>query len=61
MNEHEKSEFVTVIKALDEEEKAIAIKFFPSDLIWDELKRRDQVERNTLKRVREALKVEEDE
>ena len=48
-----------IIKALDESEKALAIKLFPSDLLWDELKRRDQIERETLRKVREALKENE--
>lgn len=61
MSNVEKEEFVNIIKALEEEEKSVAIKFFPTDLLWEELKRRELLERNTVKRVKEALLFKEEE
>lgn len=60
MSPEEKKKFTDIIKAMDDDEKRVAVKLFPSDLLWDEIKRREQLERETVRRVKEALKVEEE-
>lgn len=54
----EQQSLINTMKSLNAEEQAIAIKMFKSDLLWDELKRRDQIKRNALIKVQEALREE---
>lgn len=59
MSELEKMELADRIKAMDEDEKNIAIKMFSTDLLFDELRRREQIERQMLHDIRTTLKIEE--
>lgn len=56
----QKAEFADVIKALSDEELAIAIKLFPAELMWDELRRREEYERKLVHSMKELLKMKEE-
>lgn len=59
MSELEQNELTIRIKAADEEEKAIMLKLFPDELLWNELRRRDQIKTNMLNDIKSTLKMEE--
>lgn len=48
-------EFANMMKAMTEEEKTIALRNFPSDMLWTELKRRFDVSINSLNGIRKEL------
>lgn len=52
MTKMEKEEFRDRIKALDEEEKQMAVRLFSSSLLFEELKRRDEDAMARLKAIR---------
>ena len=56
MGEMEKQELATIIKAMTEEDKLLAIKMFPSDMLWDELKRRDLIRERIIAGVKDLVK-----
>ena len=55
MNEIEKKKFMDVVKGFDDDEKSVAVMLLPTNLLWDELRRREELERETLIKAREAL------
>ena len=56
MGEMEKQELATIIKAMTDEDKLLAIKMFPSDMLWDELKRRDLIRERIIAGVKDLVK-----
>ena len=56
MGEMEKQELATIIKAMTEEDKLLAIKMFPSEVLWDELKRRDLIRERIIAGVKDLVK-----
>lgn len=56
MGEMEKQELATIIKAMTEEDKLLAIKMFPSDMLWDELKRRDLIRERIIAGVKDLVR-----
>lgn len=56
MGEMEKQELATIIKAMAEEDKLLAIKMFPSDMLWDELKRRDLIRERIIAGVKDLVR-----
>lgn len=47
---------IDIIAAMDEEEKKAAIKLFDSDILFEELWKRDLENRNTFAEIEEVLK-----
>ena len=58
MTELERQEFENVIRAMSEEEKKMALNYIGTDMLWDELRRRETAERNTIKAVKDLLVIE---
>lgn len=56
MGEMERQELATIIKAMTDEDKLLAIKMFPSDMLWDELKRRDLIRERIIAGVKDLVK-----
>lgn len=59
MNDMEKMEFADRIKAMDEEEKKLAVRLFPSETLIDEIKRRCEKSERVIADVRDLLRVRE--
>ena len=57
MSEMDKQEFEKVINAMTEEEKKIALNSIDTDMLWDELRRRETAERNMLQGVKDLVNV----
>lgn len=57
----DRSEFRKRMKALDEEEKKIAVKCIETDILRDELTRRELAQRQLIAEARKLFKVEEEE
>lgn len=55
-----KQEFINVIRGMNDEEMTCAIKYFPMDILWDELRRRESHEREMVKSIKETLKLKEE-
>lgn len=56
MSEIEREEFETIILAMSEEEKVLALKLFDSKLLLNELQSRLNDKENTINKVRLAVK-----
>ena len=56
MGEMEKQELATIIKAMTDKDKILAIKMFPSDMLWNELKRRDLIRERIIASVKDLVK-----
>ena len=59
MSELEKQEIINRVKAMPEEEHILTVKGIPSDILWDELKRRDGINRAMIAKCREDLRIGE--
>lgn len=59
MNDLEKQEITNRAKAMNEQEQALVLKMISSDLMWDELRRRDNINRNMIASCREVMKISE--
>lgn len=59
MNEVERQELKNRIEGMSEEETLLAVKVIPTDVLWDELRRRDNVNREMITNARQILKVVE--
>lgn len=59
MSELEKQEIINRVKAMPEEEQILTVKGIPSDVLWDELKRRDGINRAMIAKCREELRIGE--
>ena len=57
MSEMDKQEFENRICAMSEEEKKMAIKYFETDMLWDELRKREMSSRNILQGVKDLVQV----
>ena len=57
MSELEKQEVISRIKGMTEEEQQLAIKIFPSEILLEEVRRREEVSRNMLSDIRKILRV----
>lgn len=57
MSELEKQEVISRIKGMTQEEQQLAIKVFPSEVLLEEVIRRDEVSRRMLSDIRNILKV----
>lgn len=55
MNELERQEFENVIRAMSEEEKKMALNYIETDMLWDELRRREAEERNKINAMKDLL------
>lgn len=55
MSSAEKKEFVTIIKAMSDEEKLLVVKAMPNELLLDELARRLAIATETLCKVKGVL------
>lgn len=56
MNEMEKQKFEEVICAMSEEEMKVAASKIDTDVLWDELRKRETAERNFKKAVKDLVK-----
>lgn len=59
MSETERQELKNRIEGMSEEETLLAVKVIPTDVLWDELRRRDNVNREMIANARQILKVVE--
>lgn len=59
MSEMERDELVCRIKAMSLEEKKLVIKLFPSDILYQEINRRDKVSREVIGSIKNTLKMAE--
>lgn len=59
MSEMERDELVCRIKAMSLEEKELVIKLFPSDILYQEINRRDKVSREVIGTIKNTLKIAE--
>lgn len=59
MSEMERDELVCRIKAMSLEEKELVIKVFPSDVLYQEINRRDKVSREVIGSIKNTLKMAE--
>lgn len=59
MNEVERQELKNRIEGMSEEETLLAVKVIPTDVLWDELRRRDNLNREMITNARQILKVVE--
>lgn len=59
MSKMEKEELATRIKAMSTEEKQLALKVFPTELLFNELIRREHVQNNLITSLKSMLKMEE--
>lgn len=59
MSEMERDELVCRIKAMSLEEKELVIKVFPSDILYQEINRRDKVSREVIGSIKNTLKMAE--
>ena len=59
MNEVERTELKNRIEGMSEEEMNLAVKVIPTDVLWDELRRRDNLNREMITNARQILKVVE--
>lgn len=59
MSELEKQEIINRVKAMPQEEQILTVKGIPSDVLWDELKRRDGINRTMIAKCREELRIGE--
>lgn len=59
MSEMERDELVCRIKAMSLEEKELVIKLFPSDILYQEINRRDKVSREVIGTIKNTLKMAE--
>jgi hypothetical protein len=57
MSDLEKMELADRIKAMDVEEKQLAVKLFPSDILIDEIKRRNEQTEKMIAGIRDLVKV----
>ena len=57
MSDLEKMELADRIKSMDVEEKQLAVKFFPSDILIDEIKRRNEQTEKMIAGIRDLVKV----
>ena len=57
MSDLEKQEVINRAKAMQEEEQIMTVKGIPSDILWDELKRRDAINREMIASCREMLRI----
>lgn len=57
MSDLEKMELAERIKAMDVEEKQLAVKLFPSDILIDEIKRRNEQTEKMIAGIRDLVKV----
>ena len=55
MSELEKAELISRIEGMTAEEKVVTVQHLPSDLLWDELHRRDSDNRKIINGVRMLL------
>ena len=55
MNEMEKQKFEEVICAMSEEEMKIAASKIDTDVLWDELRKRESAERQFKQRIEELI------
>ena len=58
MSEIERTEFENVIRAMSEEEKKMALNYIETDMLWEELRKRELSERNTIKAMKDLLVIE---
>jgi len=59
MSELERDELICRIKAMSLEEKELVIKVFPSDILYQEINRRDRVSREVIGSIKNTLKMAE--
>ena len=57
MNEVEKQELKSRVEGMSQEETLIAVKVIPTDVLWDELRRRETAERNQLQGVKDLVSI----
>lgn len=57
MGDLEKMELADRIKAMDEEEKRLAVRFIPSDILIDEIARRSMETEKMIAGIRDLAKV----
>lgn len=55
----EKQELKNRIEGMSEEEMLLAVRVIPTDVLWDELRRRDTLNREMITNARQILKVVE--
>lgn len=55
MNEAEMEALENRIKGMSQEEQKVAIKFFDTDILWDELRKRETRERNFEKAMKDMV------
>lgn len=58
MSPMEKEEAANRFKAMTKEEMILAVKVLPSDYMWDELRRRDEINRSLISQARSIFKIE---
>lgn len=58
MSSIDKTELTDRIKGMSEEEMQLTAKMIPSDLLWDELRRRDNINRSVILGIKGILKVD---
>lgn len=52
MSERERQSFEDAMKGMSDEERKIALAYFDTDMLWDELRRRETESRNIIRGVR---------
>lgn len=55
MSEMERQSFEEKMKGMSEEEKKMALKYFDTDMLWDELRSRETSNRNKLQNVKDLV------
>lgn len=56
MGELEKQEFERVVCSMTEEEQKITLKHIETDMLWDELRKRETSSRNIVKGIRDLVR-----
>lgn len=59
MSEMEREELICRIRAMSLEEKELVIRLFPSEILYQEINRRDQISREVIRSIRSTLRMAE--
>lgn len=59
MSEMEREELICRMRAMSLEEKQLVIKLFPSDILYQEINRRNIVSREVISSIKNTLKMAE--
>lgn len=59
MSEMEREELICRIGAMSLEEKELVVRLFPSEILYQEINRRDQISREVIHSIRSTLRMAE--